>query len=153
MLPQYVTLTCGEQSGETLESQKCHRQWFPQMPLKGQSAPSSVPTIQFQTQFLIKSLLSKSGGEGSGTLDILEGTSELALPAISLCQGVFIWKTAEEPRLLTSKFPEEGKGCERQCLPTGAAHPEMPVHCGAHPQQVKKRTQGHPREPRPLIFL
>lgn len=59
------------------------------MPLKGQSAPDSVPVIQFQTQFLIKSLLSKSGGEGSGTLDILAGTSELALLAISLCQGIF----------------------------------------------------------------
>lgn len=153
MLPRYVTLTYGEQSGETLESQRYHRQWFPQMPLKGQSASSSVPAIQFQTQFLIKSLLSKSEGEGCRTLDILAGTSEPALLAISPCQGVFIWKTAEEPRLMTSKFPEEGNGCEHQCLPTGAANLEMPVHCGAHPQKVMKWTRGHPRVPRPLIFL
>lgn len=112
---------------------------------KGQSAPSSVPVIQFQTTHSKSPSQMEGWGFGYSSSDFWTGTSgNTSTP--TLC---FHLKNCWRAKTDVKQVPWSGdNGCEHKCLPTEATNPEMSIHCGTLNLIPKRWWNGHRNIPK-----
>lgn len=127
------------------------------MPLRGQSAPTSVPATVPDNSFRVCLA-------NGGLHRLQRGLVSWHFPQYPHA-NVFIWKAAQEPRLMTSKFPERGlgEGIMAVCIAVCQQEPlalrcpftvgqSLTGHSDAHPQRWWNGYRDIPKCPDPCSF-